>query len=200
MIKALIFDWFGVCTKENWGDCVQRELVKELKVSPEIIQREFKLFLQDFMSNKLSPEGFFQRFIAALDKEKDSKKFHYLLEIVPDLNEELLDLILVLKKRYKIYLLSNTTAELFKQYQKKIDFKKYFDHTFLSHELKTSKTQDEIWEIVLSKVNFSPEELVFIDNKEKYLELAQKHGIKTILFKNNEQVRKELIHSGIQIT
>jgi len=200
LIKALIFDWFGVCTKENWGDCVQRELVKELKVSPEIIQREFKLFLQDFMSNKLSPEGFFQRFIAALDKEKDSKKFHYLLEIVPDLNEELLDLILVLKKRYKIYLLSNTTAELFKQYQKKIDFKKYFDHTFLSHELKTSKTQDEIWEIVLSKVNFSPEELVFIDNKEKYLELAQKHGIKTILFKNNEQVRKELIHSGIQIT
>lgn len=200
MIKAIIFDWFGVCTKENWGDCVQRELVKELKVDPEIVKKEFKLLLQDFMKDKISSEEFFKRFIGALDPEKDPREFYYLLNFLPDLNAGLLRAILDLKKRYKIYLLSNTTQEFFKQYQKKIDFHKYFDQMFLSHELKMSKTQEEIWNFVLSGVPFLPGEIVFIDNKEKYLELAQKQGIKTILFKNNEQVKKELIHFGVQIT
>jgi putative hydrolase of the HAD superfamily len=192
MIKGIIFDWFGVCTTENWGDCVQRELAKKLNMSEEKIKKEYKSLLQDFMKTKLSKEEFFEKFISALDSSKNSNEFFYLLEIIPDLNTELLEFIKNLKKQYKIYLLSNNVSELFEQYEKKINFNDYFDLMFLSHELKISKTQDEIWDVLLSKVNCRPEELLFIDNKESYLEFARKRGIKTILFKNNEQVKKEI--------
>ena len=62
-----------------------------------------------------------------------------------------------------------------------------------------SKTQEEIWEKVLSEIEFNPNELVFIDNKEKYFEPAKKKRINTVLFLSNDQVKKELIELGVKV-
>ena len=84
-------------------------------------------------------------------------------------------------------------------WEKQVDFNKYFDKLFLSHKLKMSKTQDEIWDKILPEIEFKPNELVFIDNKEKYLEPAKKLGINTILFLTNDQVKKELADLGVKV-
>lgn len=198
MIKAIIFDWFGVCTVENWGDCVARELNKRLGIDEKTIRKIFKELLQDLMSARLSPDEFMKKLIESLDKNQNYKDFLYLFTKIPELNQELLDFVLKLKENYKVFLLSNTAGPLNEEYKKKVDFNKYFDKLFLSHELKLSKTQDEIWKILLSKVEYQPEELVFIDNKDHYLEFARKFNVKTILFKNNGQVKEELKELSIE--
>lgn len=197
MIKAIIFDWFGVCTTENWGDCVARELNKKLGINNETIRKIFKALLQDFMSARLSSDEFMKKLIESLDKNQNYKDFLYLFTRLPELNQELLDFILKLKKNYKVFLLSNTADPLNEEYKKKVDFNKYFDKLFLSHELKLSKTQDEIWKILLSKVKYQPEEMIFIDNKEHYLEIARKFNVKTILFENTDKLKKKLIGLSI---
>jgi HAD superfamily hydrolase (TIGR01509 family) len=198
MIKGFLFDWFGVCTKENWGDCVVRELHKKTGIDEVKIKKEYKTFLQDLMSVKLSPDEFFEKFLRNVDPRIKPEEYHYLLKIIPDMNHETLTLILQLRKKYTVYLLSNIFAELFEKYEKKIVFKEYFDGMFLSHELKISKNDDRIWNVVLKKVQLKPDELIFIDNREMYLEIARKRGVNTILFKNNDQLRKDLENFGIR--
>ncbi|MBS3176378.1 hypothetical protein J4457_04020 [Candidatus Woesearchaeota archaeon] len=63
-----------------------------------------------------------------------------------------------------------------------------------------SKTQEGIWGKVILEIEFEPNELVFIDNKEKYLEPAKKHGINTVLFLSNKQLKRELANLGVHTT
>jgi len=198
MIKAIVLDWFGVCTVENWRDTLGRELKSKLHVDESIIKAKFKLLIQPFARAELSPEQFLERFIGSLDKNKNPQEFYYLFETLPQVNFELLYYILKLKKKYSIFLLSNNFGPVFPNYEKQVDFNTYFDKLFLSHKLKMSKTQDEIWDTVLSKIKYKPNELVFIDNTKKYLEPAKKYGINTILFLNNEQIKEELAKLGVK--
>lgn len=199
MIKAIIFDWFGVCTQENWKNCVARDLHKKLGVDEETIKTEFRKLLQPFARGDLSPEEFLEKFITSLDKNQNPKDYYYLFETIPALNQELLDYILELKKKYPIYLLSNSFGPVYPNYEKQIDFHKYFDKLFLSHELRLSKTQDEIWDKILPEIEFQPNELAFVDNTKKYFEPATKFGVNPVLFLNNEQTKKDLAELGVSV-
>ncbi len=199
MIKAIIFDWFGVCTVENWGDCVRRELTGRWGLPAEKITVAYKAHLQDFMSGRLSADGFFSKFIGALDPSLDPASFRYLLGIVPALNTELLSLIRDLRKGYRTYLLSNTVDGLYSAYEEKIAFADYFDRTFLSHILSLSKTDPRIWDAVLREIPFRPADLLFIDNKESYLSVAAKHGVQTLRFTSNSELASALAEKGISV-
>jgi len=196
-IKGIIFDWFGVCTIENWADVLGRELGEKFNLEESFVKQNFKPLIQPFARGEITPDIFLEKFIHSLKKDEDFQKFRYLFEKVPEVNFELLDYILELKKRYSVFLLSNNFGPVFPNYEKTVDFKKYFDKLFLSHELRVSKTQDEIWNRVLPEFDYKPEELLFIDNKEEYFGPAKKKGINTLLFLDNDQVRKNLADLGI---
>ncbi|MBU0979556.1 MAG: hypothetical protein KJ709_02010 [Nanoarchaeota archaeon] len=198
MIKGIIFDWFGVCTVENWADVLGRELGSKLNLDESFVKRKFVPLIQPFARAELSPEQFLERFIASLDKSKNPQDFAYLFEAIPKVNIELLDYILELRKRYPVFLLSNNFGPVFTNYEKWVDFNRYFDRLFLSHRLKMSKTQEGIWEKVIGQVGYEPGELAYIDNKKEYLEPAKRLGINTVLFLNNDQVIKELADLGIR--
>ena len=163
------------------------------------MKQKFKPLIQPFARAELTPEQFLEKFIGSLDESKNPQDFNYLFETIPKVNFELLNYILKLRKKYPVFLLSNNFGSVFPNYEKQVDFNKYFDKLFLSHKLKMSKTQEEIWEKVLSEIEFNPNELVFIDNKEKYFEPAKKHGINTVLFLSNDQIKKELAELGVKV-
>ncbi|MBU1890430.1 hypothetical protein KJ782_02965, partial [Patescibacteria group bacterium] len=186
----LLIDWFGVCTKENWGNCLGRELNKALGVDEQTVRGVFHTLIQPFARNELSPDQFLEKFIGSLDKEANPKDFEYLFGAIPELNTELLDYIKALRSKFTIYLFSNNFGAVFPNYQKQINFNEYFDKLLLSHKLGFSKTQDQIWDAVFSKIYFKPTEILFIDNKENYLQRAKQHHVHTLLYRNVEQVRR----------
>jgi len=200
MIKAIIFDWFGVCTKENWADCIARELPDKLGVDEQTVRAVFKSLIQPFARAEITPEEFLQKLIGSLSKTADPNQYECLFhQTIPEINTDLLGIIQKLKSKYKIYLVSNNFGPVFPNFEKQIDFNKYFDKLFLSHELKMSKTQPEIWDKILPEIEYEPNELVFIDNKEKYFEPVNKLGLNTILYKSNEQVITELQSLGVSV-
>jgi len=196
-IKAIIFDWFGVCTVENWRDTLARELHQKLRIEPEIIKEKFKPLIPAFASAEISPQEFLEKFIKFLNPALNPNDFYYLFEIIPKVNWELLEFVLELKKKYSLFLLSNNFGPVFPNYEKELDFNKYFHQLFLSHQLKMSKTDSQIWERILPEINLQPQEILFIDNTEKYLDPAKKKGINTLLYQDNEQLKKEIKKLGL---
>ena len=54
------------------------------------------------------------------------------------------------------------------------------------------KPEDKAFEILMTKVDFKPGEMVLIDDKQENIEKAKEFGFKTIAYLDPVQLRKEL--------
>ena len=96
-----------------------------------------------------------------------------------------LDLLLKLREKYVVYLLSNTN-EIHWRWSCEHAFpyrgfrvEDYFEKIYLSFEMRMVKPDAEIFETVLADANIDPKETFFIDDSEANCQAAQKLGIST---------------------
>ena len=94
--------------------------------------------------------------------------------------------------RYKLYALTNWSAELFPIALQKYDFLHWFDGRLVSGEEKTRKPFPEIYQLIVDRFNINKAEAIFIDDNLRNAEAAQAFGIPTIRFQSPEQLREEL--------
>lgn len=102
-----------------------------------------------------------------------------------DIPQEKLDLLVSLRSKYDIYLLSNTN-ELHWQHvvesllpQQNYRVEDLFKETFLSFRMKLAKPDPEIFREVLRQAGLKPEETLFIDDSAVNCQAAQSVGIQT---------------------
>ena len=100
-----------------------------------------------------------------------------------EIPREKLELILELRGKYMVYLLSNTNS-IHWDYVCKNAFnyrgfrvEDYFEETFLSYEMHLAKPDKAIFEKVLNDANLLAEETLFIDDSEANCKAAQEVGI-----------------------
>ena len=117
--------------------------------------------------------------VTLTDEEIDALWNAMLLEIP----REKLELILDLRGKYMVYLLSNTNS-IHWDYVCKNAFNyrgfrvnDYFEETFLSYEMHLAKPNKAIFEKVLHDANLLPEETLFIDDSEANCKAAEEVGI-----------------------
>lgn len=107
------------------------------------------------------------------------------------------DIVKKLSTRYNIYLLSNITKETF-EYVDEFAFIKQVKGGVYSFQEHISKPDKAIYKILLSKYDLLPEESIFIDDKLKNVEEAEKLGIKGILYKKEDNLSTLLEKEGIK--
>ena len=119
--------------------------------------------------------------VTLTDEEVDTLWNLMLLEIP----REKLELILELRGKYMVYLLSNTNP-IHWDYVCKNAFNyrgfrvnDYFEETFLSFEMHLAKPDKAIFEKVLEEANLLPKETLFIDDSEANCQAAEELGIHT---------------------
>ena len=117
--------------------------------------------------------------VTLTDEEVDALWNLMLLEIP----REKLELILELRGKYMVYLLSNTNS-IHWDYVCKNAFnyrgfrvEDYFEETFLSYKMHLAKPNKAIFEKVLNDANLVAEETLFIDDSEANCKAAQEVGI-----------------------
>ena len=100
-------------------------------------------------------------------------------------------------KNYKIYALTNWSAEKWEIALKLFPFFKLFDGVIVSGVEKMVKPNPKIYQILLDRFNINPHTAIFIDDKLENVEAANKFGIYAIHFKNSSQLKtslKNIIH------
>ena len=101
------------------------------------------------------------------------------------------------KARYSIYGLSNWSAETFPIAYNKYDFFRLFDGIVISGEVKVTKPDPAIFEIILKLINRPAMECLFIDDSETNTSIAKKLGFAAIHFKSPDQLELELKNLNI---
>lgn len=90
---------------------------------------------------------------------------------------------LSLRKKYRLFLLSNTNDLHIKWIQNSLgtefynEFKNAFEQFYLSHEIHFRKPDSEIYEFVLEQNNLNPFETLFVDDLKENTDSASNLGV-----------------------
>jgi len=190
-IKNLIFDVGGVLIFIKKIEFSR--LDKKFGLPRGTIKRIFKASSKRVVVDKHFDESiFFKQNFSHLLNWHD---YHQILKqwlATERLNKWLVGWIKRKRKNYRIILLTNYTAALEWRLEKKFKIAHHFDHVFNSADIGIAKPNPRIFRHLLRNIKAKAGECLFVDNKEKNIETAEKLGFQTILFKNNRQFRERL--------
>jgi putative hydrolase of the HAD superfamily len=184
MIKAVVFDCFGVLTTDGWLFFKEKYLSdnSENKKTAEQANKEVDAGIIDYAT-----------FLAKLAKlvSLDEKQVKAVIESNVR-NKALFEFIQYeIKPYYKVGLLSNAShnalERLFEERQIRL-----FDAAVFSFEVGTIKPASIMYERIAQKLNLETSECLYIDDQEKFVEGALLSGMQTIHFTNNENVMNKI--------
>lgn len=107
------------------------------------------------------------------------------------LDNEMISLVLELKTKYKIGMITDNKVDRITEILKYHNLTDLFDVVTISAECKCGKNDRKIFDLTLESLNVKPNDCVFIDNSEKNLVVPQELGIHTILFDDENRSIEE---------
>jgi epoxide hydrolase-like predicted phosphatase len=187
MIKTIIFDYMGVFAPESM---VGAWIIKNNLPNVEARRVALKKLSLKWDLGEINYSEF-NEILSKYTEIPVNKIWATLFEKVLA-DQELVDFVKILKKKYKIILLSNSPLENTRRMiiNQKID--KIFDEIILSAEHQLAKPDPRIYQLALSLSHSQPQESIFIDDRQENINAAQKLGIKSFLFTDTLTLKKEL--------
>lgn len=182
MIKAVIFDCFGVLYRDNISmlyDQVEEDKRQELQ---DIIHATDHGFLSrdEYYESIAQLAGTTIEAIREVEKRQHTR------------DEAMIAFTQTLRPEYKVGLLSNididTMAKLFPLPQRA----ELFDAFVMSGEVGLVKPTVEIFEYAATRLGVRPEECIMIDDLMKNIEGAELANMKGILFTSRPQLQRDL--------
>ena len=122
------------------------------------------------------------------------------LEMLGDDIHETVEILHKLKQtgKYKLYALTNWSAETFPHALERFEFFKVFDGVVVSGQEKMRKPSAEFYKILIDRYHLDPAKTIFIDDSLRNVKGAEAVGITGIHFHNPPQLRDELRRKGIE--
>ncbi len=184
MIKAVIFDCFGVLARDGWipyrakyfGDN------KDLFDQVSSLQKQVDVGIVSFED--------FTETISQISGVDVLTTRQLLKDNVA--NDDLLGYIREnVKPKYRLGMLSNAGANWLGRIFKSDDVK-MFDEIVLSFQTGFVKPDPRAYQAILDKLGLQADECVFVDDVESYVTAAREIGMQAVWYKDFEQTRDDL--------
>lgn len=132
--------------------------------------------------------------------QREFPEYHSLIQLFYDEWETMLksdipetvSLLYQLKKKYKIYGLTNWSSETISIAYERFDFFKEFHGIVVSGEEKMIKPGKEIFHLLLNRYHLKPEQSIFIDDNINNIKAAEEIGLHAIHFQDASQLKESL--------
>ncbi|HVV66788.1 MAG TPA: HAD-IA family hydrolase [Candidatus Saccharimonadales bacterium] len=184
MIKAVIFDCFGVLTTEGWLPFKEQQFGRDKALSEQASELN-----RQSNAGLISHEQFVGK-IAELANLSVSE-VNEAIEVNVT-NQKLFTYITErLRPDYKIGMLSNAAANWLKNFFTDEQLQ-LFDAISLSYESGITKPDPLSYEKIAGELGVEPGECVFIDDQERHCTGAKEAGMQAILYESFEQMKAEL--------
>jgi glucose-1-phosphatase len=199
MIRTVIFDLGGVIVPLDFPRGYAA-MGPYTSIPPEEIAR--RLAATDLLirleSGGIEPGEFHEQICELLGMTVDYAGFEGLWSsifrpetLIPE------NLLVGLKKRHRLLLLSNTNAIHFPMIERNYPLLRHFDEFVLSYRVKAMKPARAIYEEAVARSGCSAGECFFTDDVEAYVDGALRVGIDAVQFRGYEELLGELGRRGI---
>lgn len=171
-ITTLIFDLGGVIVNLDWNLCINNFKKIGVKNMDSLVSTTLqKDFILQYERGKISSDEFRAEIRKFTTETVSDEQINYAWNsLLVDVPKEKLRLLLDLKKKYRVLMLSNTNELSFEHCRKNFfnrdgyQIEDYFDKCYLSYKMGTNKPEPEIFEALLKDAGLKAEECLFLDD------------------------------------
>jgi len=181
-MKAVILDMYGVILKDS-GDGF---ITFVNRTFPDLSPADIYQHWDKADIGELSSLGVFERLGFKGDLGEIEREYLDTVEI----NESFYEVASMIKKYYKLALISNDSSEWSNYFRNKFKINDYFDVITVSGDIKIKKPDERIFKLTLAKLGCLASDCTYIDDRRFNLSAAQALGMDTILF-NSRNVQYE---------
>lgn len=194
MIKAVIFDYGGVIIAGGRSNEPAQSLAAFLDIPEEKAAKIIASLWDDYISGRLTEAAYWQRVEEEYGRPitLDTRAMRSAWSDVAPL-PEMVSIIKELKrKNYIVGLLSNITPTTEETIRAGGGYD-LFKPCILSCKVGYAKPSMEIYYRLLKQLpGIQPQEIIFIDDQQRYLDPAHSLGIQTVLAKNSNQIIRDI--------
>jgi len=198
-IRALFWDVGGVLLTNAW-DHEERDLAVErfLLSMPEFEARHQELVIA-FEEGKVTLDDYLERTVFYQPRTFTREEFKQFIFSLSRPKPQCLELARNLSGKYVMAVINNESRELNQYRIQKFELAEVFDVFVSSCFVGLRKPDERIYRLALNITQHLPEECVFIDDRPENLTGAEKVGIKTVLVKDAQQLRRDLQALGVVV-
>jgi len=185
MIRAIIFDCFGVLITDALGLMCEELAVRDPRAAGEVHG------LIRAGNAGIMPAADTSTAIAKLLGLSEAD-YRERLRNGEVRDHRLLDYVLELKATYKIGLLTNMGGGSLAKRFSPDEQTEYFDAVAASGDIGVAKPERAAYEYIANKLGVTPEECVFVDDREEFCHAAVTANMQAILYHNFAEFRRDL--------
>lgn len=196
MIKNIIFDLSEVIISGYHGAEYIIEQNTNIKAEEFLVRKRNKevsdIFL-DAMRGKCTEDEYIEALLRDTNWNVDKDILKKLIR--ENFNIEIKDTMKIIKKlqnKYNLILLSDHIKEWVEYILSNNKDLEVFKNKYFSYERGMLKDEEGTFKDILEKEKILPSETVFIDDSKENIEMANREGIKGIVFENAKQLEYEL--------
>lgn len=182
MITTLFLDIGGVLLTDGWNRKSRAEAVKQFNLDPKETEDRHHLTFDTYEVGKVSLDIYLERLVFYEKRDYAPQQFKEFMFAQSQPHTEMIELIKALKKKYnlKVAVVSNEGRELTEYRIKKFKLNQFVDFFISSCFVHFRKPDNDIFNLALDVSQVSPHEVVYIEDRPLFVQVAETLGINGI--------------------
>jgi putative hydrolase of the HAD superfamily len=200
-VTALFWDVGGVILSNGWDRASRAEGARKFGLDWEEFQDRHELAFPAFETGQITLDTYLQRTIfyrmRSFTREEFTEFMFAQSREYPEARAVLADV--AASGKYLQATINNEPLEINERRIQQFNLRREFKAFFSSCYLGVRKPDEGIYKLALEVTQRSPDECLFIDDRELNLECARHLQMRTIHFQNAAQLRRDLAASGVSV-
>ena len=201
-ITTLFLDVGGVLLTNGWDRSARKRAVENFGLDSAEMEDRHNLVFYRFEEGRLSLEEYLNWAVFYKERPFSREAFKEFMFVQSQSYPEMIELIRSLKARHrlKVAVVSNEGRELTIQRIQKFRLAEFVDFFVSSCFVHYRKPDADIYRIALDITQVPPAEVVYVEDRAMFVEVAQSLGIRSIHHVGYESTREALAALGLLLT
>jgi putative hydrolase of the HAD superfamily len=197
---CLFLDIGGVLLTDGWDHAARQRAAKTFHLDWNEMELRHQLNFATYEEGKLTLEEYLNRTVFYEQRSFNSDQFREFMFSQSKPYPEMIDLIARLKIRHglKIAVVSNEARELNAFRIQKFELGAFVDFFVSSCLVHLRKPDADIFRLALDLAQTPAEQVVYIENTQLFVQVAEELGIRSIHHKDFSTTREKLASFGLQ--
>jgi putative hydrolase of the HAD superfamily len=200
-ITSLFLDIGGVLLTNGWDRQMRKEAAEKFGLDFQEMDERHHLTFDTYEEGKLELAEYLKRVVFYNDRPFSPEEFKAFMFAQSEPKPEMIDLVRGIRRRYglKVAAVSNEGRELTVYRVKKFNLGSFMDFFVSSCFVHVRKPDPDIYRIALDIAQEAPENVMYIDDRAMFVEIAADLGIRGIHHRGYDATRAALEHMGLSL-
>lgn len=190
-VTALFLDVGGVMLTNGWDRKSREAAATKFGLNLDELNDRHRMTFDTYESGKLSLDEYLKRSVFYQDRSFTMEEFRKFMYDQSVAYPEMIELVKALKARYglRIAVVNNEGRELNEHRIRQFRLNEFVDFFISSCFVHFRKPDADIWKIALDIAQVPREEVVYIDDRPMFVQVAQGLGLRAICHSNKDVVK-----------